>query len=198
MELVVKSASLLTQVGAFGRPSEEMKILEMSLNKQDSMMEKNKLVIFKVGMLYVIIPLKVTKIEVRIRNVIINSRPRFEAISKFVGIYLNAYEEQDEKYKEEQAAWEEEQRLKAIEEEKERKAEKKRKNQKVQSSVVPIEEDKKEEEDSKLEPLNSDKEEEKKSEASGSAKLSFPPSSPVSSGEGRKPKFSSFKDGRAI
>ena len=89
------------------------------------MMEKSKLIIFSVGNLFIIIPFKVTKIEVRMRNVIINTRPKFEAISKFIGIYLNAFEEQDNKDKEEKAEWEEEQRLKAIEEAKAAKAAKK-------------------------------------------------------------------------
>ena len=116
MELVVKSASMLSLVGASGRPDESMKILEMSLNREDAMMEKSKLCIFKIGLMYVVLPFKVTKIEVRTRNVIINTRPSFEAISKFIGIYLTAYEEQDEKDREERSDWEEAQRLKAIEE----------------------------------------------------------------------------------
>ena len=101
MELVVKSAAMLNLVGAFGKPTEEMRILEMSLNKKDAMMEKSKLLIIKLGMLYIIVPCKISKIEVRMRNVVINTRPKFEAISKFIGIFLTAYEEQDAKYKEE-------------------------------------------------------------------------------------------------
>ena len=73
----------------------------MSLNKEDAMMEKSKLIIFSVGTLFIIIPFKMTKIEVRMRNVVINTRPKFEAISKFISIYLNAYEEQEAKDKEE-------------------------------------------------------------------------------------------------
>ena len=97
-------------------PKEDMKILEFSLNRDDAMMEKSKMCIFRIGMLYVVLPFKLTKVEVRTRNVIMNIRPRFEAISKFVGIYLKAFKDQDEKDKEERLEWEEEQRLKAIEE----------------------------------------------------------------------------------
>ena len=81
-------------------------------------MEKSKMCLFRIGMLYVIVPFKLMKIEVRTRNVFMNIRPKFEALSKFIGIYLQAFKEQDEKDKEERKEWEEEQRLKAIEEEK--------------------------------------------------------------------------------
>ena len=107
-ELVVKSSAMLTQVGQLCMPREDLNILEMSLNKGDAMMEKSKLCIFRIGMLYIVLPFKLTKIEVRTRNVIINTRPRFEAISKFIGIYLKAFEEQDEKDNDERLAWEEE------------------------------------------------------------------------------------------
>ena len=118
MELVVKSSVLLSSTGMFAMPKEDMQLLEFSLNRDSSMMEKSKMCLFRIGMIYVIVPFKLTKIEVRTRNVFMNIRPRFEAISKFVGLYLQAFQEQDEKDKEERKEWEEEQRLKAIEEEK--------------------------------------------------------------------------------
>ena len=117
MELVVKSSVLLSSTGMFAMPKEDMRILEFSLNRDSAMMEKSKMCLFRIGMIYVIVPFKLTKIEVRTRNVFMNIRPRFEAISKFVGLYLQAFQEQDEKDKEERKEWEEEQRLKAIEEE---------------------------------------------------------------------------------
>ena len=118
MELVVKSSVLLSSTGMFAMPKEDMRILEFSLNRDSAMMEKSKMCLFRIGMIYVIVPFKLTKIEVRTRNVFMNIRPRFEAISKFVGLYLEAFQEQDEKDKEERKEWEEEQRLKKIEEEK--------------------------------------------------------------------------------
>ena len=45
-------------MGAFGGPAEEVKYIEMSLNKSESMMEKCKVIIFSVGSLFVIVPFK--------------------------------------------------------------------------------------------------------------------------------------------
>ena len=74
MELVVKSSVLLSSVGQFAMPKENMRILEFSLNRGVAMMEKSKLCLFRIGMLYVIVPFKLTKIEVRTRNVFMNIR----------------------------------------------------------------------------------------------------------------------------
>ena len=48
------------------------------------MLEKTKLVIVKLEKLYVVIPFTLTKLEVRVRNLVINSRPKFEQITKFI------------------------------------------------------------------------------------------------------------------
>ena len=68
-----------------------MKILEMSLNKADIMLDKSKMIIMKLESIYVVIPFTIAKIEVRMRNMIINMRPKFEAISRFTKIYLDVY-----------------------------------------------------------------------------------------------------------
>lgn len=68
-----------------------MNILEMSLNKADLMLDKSKMLILKLEDIYVIVPFTVAKIEVRMRNMIINMRPKFEAISRFTKIYLEIY-----------------------------------------------------------------------------------------------------------
>ena len=91
-EMMVKSQVMLNQVGEFGSPYEEVKYLEMSLNKTGSMMEKCKVIIFSVGSLFIILPFKMSKIEVRTRNMLINSKNRFENIAKFIPVYLAAHE----------------------------------------------------------------------------------------------------------
>lgn len=68
-----------------------MNILEMSLNKADLMLDKSKMLILKLEDIYVVVPFTVAKIEVRMRNMIINMRPKFEAISRFTKIYLEVY-----------------------------------------------------------------------------------------------------------
>ena len=60
-----------------------MRIIEMSLNREDIMLDKSKLLILKLEKIYVIVPFTLAKIEVRMRNMIINMRPKFEAISRF-------------------------------------------------------------------------------------------------------------------
>ena len=45
-----------------------MKILEMSLNKADIMLDKSKMIIMKLESIYVVIPFTIAKIEVRMRN----------------------------------------------------------------------------------------------------------------------------------
>ena len=88
-ELIVKSSNLLSISGKSDRPKEELKILEMSLNKEGIMLEKIKLFIIKLNKLYIIMPFTITKIEVKMRNIIINSRSKFESISRLIDFYLN-------------------------------------------------------------------------------------------------------------
>ena len=68
-----------------------MNILEMTLNKADLMLDKSKMLVLKLEDIYVVVPFTVAKIEVRMRNMIINMRPKFEAISRFTKIYLEVY-----------------------------------------------------------------------------------------------------------
>ena len=65
-----------------------MKILEMSLSRADILLDKSKMLILKLENIYVIVPFTIAKIEVRMRNMIINMRPKFEAISRFTKTYL--------------------------------------------------------------------------------------------------------------
>ena len=93
IELVTKASNLLQCVAAQERPSDPMKILEMSLNKADIMLDKSKVLILKLESIYVVVPFTIAKIEVRMRNMIINMRPKFEAISRFTKIYLDVHTE---------------------------------------------------------------------------------------------------------
>ena len=87
--LIVKANSLLSMTGGSGKPKEEMRMLEMSLNKRDILLEKIKLFIIRLDQLYVIVPIVVSKIEVKMRNVVINSKPKLKEISRFVQFYLD-------------------------------------------------------------------------------------------------------------
>ncbi len=71
-----------------------MRILEMSLNREDILLDKSKLLLLRLENIFVVVPFTITKIEVRMRNMIINMRPKFEAISRFTQIYIDVYNEQ--------------------------------------------------------------------------------------------------------
>ena len=112
LELVTKAGNLLSCVSALGRPADSMKVLEMSLNKPDILLDKSKMLILRMENIYVIVPFTITKIEVRTRNVVINMRPKFEAIQRFTAIYLEQYAMQVKLEKKVEAAWIEEQKKK--------------------------------------------------------------------------------------
>jgi hypothetical protein len=84
---------------------DQVQSIEMSLNKEDimcksifmlilvSLVDKSKLVIVRLHKLYVVIPFTITKIEIRVRNVLINIRPKLAGIAAFVQFYLDSNEE---------------------------------------------------------------------------------------------------------
>lgn len=76
LELVSKSKHLLDISSAEKQTAqtEELRILEMSLNKNDVLMDKSKLVVLRLMRLYIVIPFTLAKIEVRVRNVMLNQR----------------------------------------------------------------------------------------------------------------------------
>jgi len=57
------------------------------------LVDKSKLVIVRLHKLYVVIPFTITKIEIRVRNVLINIRPKLAGIAAFVQFYLDSNEE---------------------------------------------------------------------------------------------------------
>ena len=91
IEIVSKAGNLLSSVGALGRPVDNMKILEMSMNNNDILLDKSRMLIMKLEKIFVIVPFTIAKIEIRTRNLIINMRPKFEAIQRFAELYLELY-----------------------------------------------------------------------------------------------------------
>jgi len=47
------------------------------------------MLILKVDQLFIVIPLTITKVETRMRNVIINGKPKFDGLSRFMKFYLS-------------------------------------------------------------------------------------------------------------
>ena len=54
-------------------------------------MDKSKLLVLKVDKLFLVIPLTLTKVETRLRNVLINGKPKFDGLSRFMQFYLQTF-----------------------------------------------------------------------------------------------------------
>ena len=53
--------------------------------------DKSKLLILKVDKLFLVIPLTLTKVETRLRNVLINAKPKFDGLARFMQFYLSTF-----------------------------------------------------------------------------------------------------------
>jgi len=84
LELIIKANAILDLVSA----NDNLKLFEMSINKNDILLEKSKLVIIKIDKLYMAIPLTMAKIEVKMRNIVINEKPKLEGLVRFINFYL--------------------------------------------------------------------------------------------------------------
>ena len=74
--------------------------MEMSINKTDVMLEKSKVLILKLDSMYIVIPMAVTKIEVKTRNVLLNQKDKFDGLAAFMKFYLqNQFSQQRDKEK---------------------------------------------------------------------------------------------------
>jgi len=65
----------------------------MSLNKEGIILDKSKLIIVRLHKLYMVIPFTISKIEVRVRNILINVKPKLAGIAAFLQFYLDCVEE---------------------------------------------------------------------------------------------------------
>ena len=133
----MKASTLLSCVGGKGRPDDHLKVLELGLNKSDILLERSRLFVVKIGKVFALVPFSLTKVEVRMRNIIINMRPKFEAISRFINLYLDVYALQAKVEKKQEAAWREEQKKKEKEADLGMTEAKTDKKSKKQASVVP-------------------------------------------------------------
>lgn len=67
---------------------DKLKYIEMQLNMVDQILEKAKVVVIKLDKIFIIIPYTVSKIELRMRNLLINNRTVLDGISHFMNFYL--------------------------------------------------------------------------------------------------------------
>lgn len=67
---------------------DNLKYIEMQLNKQNLLLEKAKIVCLKLDKIFLIIPYTISKIELRMRNLLINNKKVLDGISHFMSFYL--------------------------------------------------------------------------------------------------------------
>ena len=67
---------------------DHLKYIEMQLNMQQSILEKAKIVCLKLDKIFILVPYTVSKIEIRMRNIMINNRSLLDGISHFMNFYL--------------------------------------------------------------------------------------------------------------
>ena len=67
---------------------DKLKYIEMQLNMSNLILDKAKVVCIKLDKVFVMIPYTVSKIETRMRSILINNRHVLNGISHFMNFYL--------------------------------------------------------------------------------------------------------------
>lgn len=60
----------------------------MQLNKKNLILDKAKMICLKLDKVFLIFPYTISKIELRMRNLLINNRSILDGISHFMNFYL--------------------------------------------------------------------------------------------------------------
>lgn len=60
----------------------------MQLNKDNSILEKMKIIVVKLDKIFILIPYTISKIEIRMRSILINNKNIMDGISHFMNFYL--------------------------------------------------------------------------------------------------------------
>ena len=68
--------------------SDKLKYIEMQLNKKDMLLEKAKIICLKLDKVFMIVPYTISKIEIRMRNILISNKHILDGISHFMNFYL--------------------------------------------------------------------------------------------------------------
>jgi len=58
------------------------------MTRQDSLLDRVRLFILKLDKIFILVPFSVSKIEIRMRNIIANHRHILDGISHFMNFYL--------------------------------------------------------------------------------------------------------------
>jgi len=80
-EVIVNANNIMKITG----DNETFNSIEMSLNKNNVLLDKSKLLIIRMGNLMLMIPIKIARIEVKLRNAFfINEQPQISALATFI------------------------------------------------------------------------------------------------------------------
>jgi hypothetical protein len=67
---------------------DKLKYIEMQLNNKGMLLDKAKVLCIKLDKIFMIIPFTISKIELRMRNIVCNNRQILEGISHFMTFYM--------------------------------------------------------------------------------------------------------------
>jgi len=78
MEKLIDICLAANQLMTFTSEGEVFKSIEMSLNKEDMMLDRSKLIVLKIRGLLLMIPIQITRVEIWLRNAFfINEQPLY-------------------------------------------------------------------------------------------------------------------------
>ena len=79
MERLFETVLAANEVLKLSGKSQTFRTMEMSLNKEGVMLDRSKLLVVKTNGLILLVPIMITRVEVRIRNAFfINEQPKIE------------------------------------------------------------------------------------------------------------------------
>ena len=67
---------------------DKLKYIEMQLNKKGMLLDKAKVICLKLDKIFMILPFTISKIEIRMRNIILSNKQILDGISHFMNFYL--------------------------------------------------------------------------------------------------------------
>jgi len=67
--------------------TDKLKYIEMQINKKELLLEKAKVIVLKLDKIFMIIPYTVSKIEIRMRNILMNNKKILDGIAHWMNFY---------------------------------------------------------------------------------------------------------------
>jgi hypothetical protein len=74
---------------------DRLKMIEMQLNKKEMLLEKAKMVVLKLDKVFLVFPYTTAKIELRLRNILLNHKKLLDGIAHFMNFFLENHRFQE-------------------------------------------------------------------------------------------------------